>query len=141
MNKIPDNVLIDEEDKVRLEAYGKWKIDRKGYCVKTTRINKKYHTIRMHRIIIDCPDNMQVDHINGNRLDNRKCNLRIVTALQNAQNKTKSKGYYYCEDTNKYRVRITHFGKQIEVGRFNTEAEAASAYLDHPLKGSIILER
>jgi len=38
-----------------------------------------YHYIRMHREIVSCPLGMQVHHINGNTLDNRKCNLKIVT--------------------------------------------------------------
>ena len=47
-------------------------------CRRVVR-NGHYHYIRMHREIVSCPSEMQVHHINGNTLDNRKCNLKIVT--------------------------------------------------------------
>ena len=85
--------LIDIEDIEKVKNYY-WNIryDKRhpnctNYVESHKRINKKNTRIHLHRLIMDCPDNMVVDHINGNNLDNRKCNLRIVTQSQNALNR------------------------------------------------------
>lgn len=120
MSNIPENVLVDDADRQMLEAMGKWRINSKGYCCKSDCL--------MHRIIINAPNNMEVDHINRNRLDNRKCNLRLVTRQQNEWNKL-SKGYYWDRDRNKWRSKIYVNKKRIYLGDFNTEEEARAAYL------------
>ncbi len=125
---IPEQVLIDEEDRPKLEAMGKWHISADGYCVrKWDKINKKYCYIPMHRIIVNCPKDKVVDHINHNKLDNRKCNLRVVTHQQNTFNKKNIKGYTRKE--NKYQVQIEVNYKKIYIGLFDTEEEAQNAYL------------
>lgn len=80
--------LIDEEDYELVNGFGKWYLSDTGYAVKKTRINGKNITIRMHRLVNDTPDGMVTDHINGNKLDNRKSNLRTVTQAINSHNKT-----------------------------------------------------
>lgn len=84
--------LVDDEDFVKLNIYS-WCLSSQGYvvCVKYLgRINGKTKNkcIRIHRLIVDAPDNKEVDHINGNRLDNRKCNLRLSTHTENAYNRS-----------------------------------------------------
>ena len=125
MTNIPDNVLVDDEDREMLEAMGKWRISDSGYCIKSVATK----TIRMHRIIMNPPDNMQVDHINGNRLDNRRCNLRIVTHQQNAFNRTSAKGYRWNKKDKKWVAYIGLNKKYIYLGNYNTEEEARQAYL------------
>lgn len=73
--------FIDKEDFDKVKEYN-WKSrkDSKTYYVLNSRIGM------MHRLIMDCPADMQVDHINGNGIDNRKYNLKIVSAKQNAHN-------------------------------------------------------
>lgn len=129
---IPDGVLIDEEDRAMLETYGQWNVDQTGYCRKTIRIpgTKKFRTILMHRVLMNPPDGMQIDHINGLRHDCRKCNLRIVTKQQNDWNRSKVKGYYWNKDAQKFQACIALSGKQFHLGLFNTEDEAHQAYLD-----------
>ncbi len=78
---------------------------------------------------------MDVDHINGNRLDNRKCNLRLATRSQNLQNSRKRtgcssrfKGVNWLGQNKRWRARIKVFGKEIALGCFISELEAAEAY-------------
>lgn len=131
MSNIPEGVLVDDEDRQMLEKMGKWHIKSSGYCAKnsSTKMGKR-KTLLMHRIILNPPDYMQVDHINGNPLDNRKCNLRIVSNQQNSFNRTKIKGYYYKKQAKKWQSQIMLNDKKIYIGLFDTEEEARNAYLE-----------
>ncbi len=130
MSNIPDNVLIDDCDREMLESMGKWCIDSKGYCIKnSSRKLGKQKKILMHRVIINPPDHMFIDHINGNPIDNRRCNLRIVTNQQNQFNRHSAKGYSWQKDSKKWKARIVKNKKTIYLGLFNTESEARQAYL------------
>src|SRR4051812_25890520 len=75
--------LIDEEDYENINKY-KWSLSD-GYAI-------SWKNGRMHRFIMNAEKGQIVDHINGNKLDNRKSNLRFVTASQNAQNRPKKEG-------------------------------------------------
>jgi hypothetical protein len=135
MSNIPNNVLVDDEDRPVLEAMGKWYIGNSGYCVKvTSRKLGKQKLITMHRTIMNPPADMQVDHINGNRLDNRRCNLRVVTHQQNQWNHTKAKGYCWAKHAKKWKADITINYKNIYLGLFETEDEAREAYLKAKLE-------
>ena len=68
-----------------------------------------------------------IDHYNGNTLDNRKSNLRIANSNINNQNRLDAKGYYKVK--NKWKAQIAVDKKKIYLGRYNTEAEARTAYL------------
>lgn len=80
--------------------------DKAGNIKKST----KQSFSQLHRIIVQCPPGLHVDHINGNKLDNRKCNLRIVTNAENCQNqkisKNNSTGFrnVYCRNRGSYTV-------------------------------------
>jgi hypothetical protein len=76
--------IVDDEDYEYLNQW-KWCVTDTGYAIRqASRPSKK--GIRMHRVIMQTPDGMDTDHINGNKLDNRRCNLRICTRSQNLQN-------------------------------------------------------
>ncbi|MCU5510288.1 HNH endonuclease [Bacillus cereus] len=83
---------------------------------------------RLHRVIlgIDDPD-IVVDHINGDTLDNRKCNLRACSHLENQKNAIR-KGYTYRKRINKFQVRIFFDGKERSFGFYDTEQEASEVY-------------
>jgi flagellar basal body P-ring protein FlgI len=129
-------IIVDENMKYLL-LEKKWRISHFGYAVHSYREASKVKTIRIHRVILGVTDpKVIIDHINGNKLDNRKCNLRIVTVSQNAMNSKKTnkpttsiyKGVSKCSDRDKYIAMIKHNGKRLNLGRFNTEVEAALAY-------------
>lgn len=83
---IPPSILFDEADRALIEGYT-WGITQ-GYATSFTIIDGKQKTIRMHRIVLgDIPEGMQPDHINRNRSDNRRENLRIVPITHNRQNR------------------------------------------------------
>lgn len=131
--------IIDENDFEILSSYS-WQISSKGYA--KTRINSSNGEANyqyMHRLILGIKDSkIWVDHINGNRLDNRKENLRICSTYENAWNSKKSvnktsiyKGviaYTSRHGRKSWRARITYCGNQISLGLFNSEIEAAIAY-------------
>jgi len=95
----------------------------------------KGKVVLMHREIMNAPAGMQIDHINGNGLDNRKANLRVCTVSQNQQNSTKRahcsskfKGVALSKNQKKWMARICINGKKIYIGRYKSEFEAAEAY-------------
>ena len=89
--------------------------------------------IKMHRVIMAAPPGLEIDHINGNGLDNRKENLRIVTTRENSQNRHIQKtslypGVYWDSERGIWRARIRVGQGRIHLGRFKTEIAAANAY-------------
>jgi hypothetical protein len=78
-----------------------------------------------------------IDHINGNRADNRWQNLRPSDATLNQQNQRKAKtgnitgllGVALCKESGKYIAQITHEYRHFHLGKFNTPEEAYAAYL------------
>jgi hypothetical protein len=83
-----DGFLIDSSDYEKIKRY-KWTLDD-GYAVSHDTENN-FKKVRLHRIIIGAKEGEIVDHINRNRLDNRKENLRLVTREENARNVSISK--------------------------------------------------
>lgn len=93
----------------------------------------------MHRAIMNPLPGFLVDHKNGNKLDNRKCNLRIATVAQNnanskahADKKVPVKGVTFdprCK-TKPYRARIKLHGKLKDLGHYPTMEEANAAYFN-----------
>ncbi len=88
----------------------------------------------MHNLIINTPDGMEADHINGNTLDNRRSNLRICTRGQNQRNRrgnlngtSKYKGVSFKNENKKWVAQIG-FKKNMFIGYYKTEIEAALAY-------------
>lgn len=124
--------LVDDDD---FERFGHltWGETLFGYAVH--RNNKEKRTFSLHRLIMGNPDNMVVDHINGNKKDCRKSNLRICTTRENGYNMPKShfstskyKGVSWDKRDKKWSANIYNYGIKIFIGYFDDEYEAAQAY-------------
>ena len=118
-------ILFDSKD-FDIIKQSSWFIHGGRYATATTGVFRK---ISAHRLLMGNPKNKQVDHINGNKLDNRRINLRVVTAKENSQNNRKARGYYWSKKSNKWHVQIAVNGKNKHIGLFNDESEARNAYL------------
>jgi hypothetical protein len=127
--------IIDDVDLPLILQY-KWHAVKKNdryFIARSTSRNRK--AIVMHRLIMQPADNMEVDHINGNPLDNRRSNLRIVTHSQNQKNmgigtKNKSgfKGVSWHKKAKKWQVHLRIGSDRGYIGIFNDLLEAAEAY-------------
>ena len=123
-----EEVLFDREDYSKIAQY-KW---AKSRYVRTIVDGK---SLLMHRLIIDCPEGMVIDHINRDPFDNRKCNLRICTSTQNAWNKIMPRakeghrGLYKLKRTNEWVAVINVNSERIVLGKYATFEEAVDARL------------
>jgi len=94
----------------------------------------KNKVLHLHRFILNAPENLLVDHRNGDGLDDQRCNLRTCTKSQNCCNSksrkgtSKYKGVSFHKRAGKWQVDICKNYKGYYVGLFNTESEAAQAY-------------
>ena len=122
------HTILDAEDYPEANRWT-WRDDGRGYVRRSHRINGRSVTTYMHREVMKCPPGMTVDHINGDKKDNRKSNLRICTLHENIFNgrlrKNNTTGYKGVTKTRgKYQVSINCK----HVGFFKTAEEAARAY-------------
>lgn len=91
----------------------------------------------LHRIVLKAPRGLMVDHINGNGLDNRKLNLRLVTNTQNQWNAHKIRGVSrfrnvtWSKKSKRWQARISVNGKRVQIGHFKLESDAARAVSKH----------
>jgi hypothetical protein len=133
--------LVDDEDYDFLNQWKWCAIKYKNgnyYAVRHPEwdpITKKQITIHMHRLIMNAPDSLEVDHWDSNTLNNQKDNLRLATHSQNQSNRGKTKrntsgykGVSLCKKTNKWRALIKFNKKSIHLGYFNNIIDAARAY-------------
>lgn len=109
--------IIDTED-LELVKYTKWKLSGSGYAMNTPKFNGGNK--HMSRVVLHT--NEMVDHINHNTLDNRKCNLRVVTKSQNQMN-SNHKGVHEMKN-GKYYAYIKINQKHINLGTYVHEQEA-----------------
>src|SRR5690554_6126446 len=130
-------VLIDAEDFDKVSKWA-WSANGNGYAVRNERYApKKYRKQYLHRFITDAKKGEVVDHINGDTSDNRKCNLRICCLKGNARNnrgKTRKYSKYkgvtkdVRSNRGKWVAQLYTNGKNLYLGSFDSEKEAAKAY-------------
>jgi hypothetical protein len=124
-------VAVVDDDDIALLPKRKW------YAVKDTRtfyahakINGK--SVPLHRLIMNPSKGMVVDHIDGDGLNNRRNNLRIVSQKENASNRTRVNknnkvgvsGVSYKEQNKKWVAQATNDGKRKHIGYANSTEEA-----------------
>lgn len=125
--------LVDDADFDYLSQY-KWYAakEKHTWYAKTNIVcNGKRTTIRMHRLLLDAK---QIDHKDGNGLNNQRHNLRPCDGTQNNWNRrarkgtSKYKGVCWNKKANKWKARVRAYGKETHLGYFDSEIEAAKAY-------------
>lgn len=146
---LPDGqfFLVSEEDKEAVSEWN-WCLNSDGYVQRGESIgNGRTRTLRLHRDLMKARPDQIVDHINRDKLDNRRENLRFVTKTQNnvnsdklqtRQTSSKFKGVYWESNTGKWKaqigVSVDGKKKRLNLGRFNSEAEAAKVYNEAAVK-------
>lgn len=134
---VEDYVIIETQkgEKIFIDLDDYIKLNGKTICVHKSGYATFWdkHSVRLHRFIMNCPCGVQIDHINRNKLDNRKCNLRFSNFLENANNKglyknnvSGCKGVHKNND-GKYVSRFQYNNKRYNLGTFNTLEEAINA--------------
>lgn len=132
-NKTKGEVVafIDTKNLDKVKPFS-WALERNNYV--SHRGRRVY--IKLHRLITNCPDDMQVDHMDGNPLNNLESNLRICTPSENMQNKPKInkhnkscgiKNITWDKKRNKWVVYIAVDGNSKSIGRFNNLEDAKIA--------------
>jgi hypothetical protein len=129
--------IVDDENFDYLNQW-KWRVNNCGYANRTEymgggRKHQKQRAIQMHALINNTPKGFHTDHINHNKLDNRKCNLRTATSSQNGinrkglqtNNKSGYTGVYWY--SNAWNSEIKLHQKKIWIGRFKLLKDAIKA--------------
>lgn len=124
------HAIVDDEDYEWLAQWAWYALN--GHNVYAARCAQR-KAILMHRVLLQAPNDMLVDHINGNPLDNRRANLRLCTHAENMRNSASRTGASQFKGVWKsrgkvWRACIKLHGKSIHLGSFTTEEAAALAY-------------
>lgn len=138
MRRVPvggQYALVDSEDYERVVAF-RWHLHTRGYATAKLGPRHRRVAIYMHRLILGAVDpKIQVDHINQDKLDNQKSNLRFATNNQNCKNSTMQKrnttgykGVFLDRRNGVFYSHINVDGEARHLGRFKTKEEAAIAY-------------
>jgi len=125
--------LFDDEDTFLVESW-KWHLHPSGrtiYLRGFPKGNRAFGLKYMHRLLTGAEKGEDVDHVNGDGLDNRRLNIRRCDRSQNsanrhaAQSATGVKGVHFEAYTGKWRAEIQWKGRRWKLGRFHTQGEAA----------------
>jgi hypothetical protein len=133
--------LIDDDDYEECSQY-RWRISRsrtRRYPARSFRepLTREFRLVLLHQHLLRLTSGsgLECDHINGDALDNRRANLRLVTHAQNMQNlhgpyrnsTTGYRGVHQYKDTGRFAAYVRAHGKHIHLGSFGTAEEASEA--------------
>ncbi len=130
--------IVDDEDFEEMSKYH-WVAATGGYAIRNDRIEggerTAYKAVFMHRVLMNAPHGMDIDHINGNPSDNRRKNLRVCSRSQNLQNRRRFsinkagfKGVSFRKRSQTFRAQLMVNGKYLSIGGFPTAELAFEAY-------------
>lgn len=134
--------IVDACDYERLTAMGSW-LYHNGYAKRNERLaNGQRRTVFLHRLIMEAPEGSQVDHINWNRLDNRRSNLRLASPAQNQRNRSGAqsnsrlgiRGVSWNRRQQRWRAFIGLGGSPEYLGSFRDPHTAREAYARAAIK-------
>lgn len=131
-------MLVDDSDYEMVSEYT-WRLvtNKYGFSAATNIWvgTNKYKSIAAHRLIMRCPKERCIDHIDGNALNNQKSNLRVCSIAENnknmrigKRNKSGFKGVWYDPEVRKFRASIGVNGKTKYLSYYPTAIDAAKAY-------------
>jgi len=136
--KIKGYALVDDDTFDELNQYN-WCFDG-DYASRCIKENGKWRKLKMHRIIMNPENTMQIDHIDGDKLNNQKSNLRTCTNAENSRNKklrsdnkSGAKGVHFSKRDKVFTAYITFNRKNIHLGTFKEKEFAIKAYNDAAL--------
>ena len=129
-------VVVDDEDHAALVAHRWCPSGARPYAMRIVTAGGVRRAVWMHRVVAQAPDHLEVDHVNGNRLDNRRANLRPCTRSQNAKNLSRRvqvktsrfKGVHWNDRDRRWYAVIHANRKRHHIGCFSDELAAARAY-------------
>lgn len=137
-------VVIDDSDYPLVSQYkwyAMWVKNRYYACGYYRPAKGVYKTRLLHRFLMDAKSGQQIDHVNGNTLDCRRCNLRFATDSENQRNRGKHrdnssgyKGVDWMPQKQKWRARICVNRNEIHLGLFDSPVDAAKVYDEAALK-------
>ena len=123
--KYPNQFAVVGDEDFEWLNWWKWRTHSKGYVVRMVGGRKNMHMIYMHRLINKTPKGMETDHVNRDKLDNRRNNLRSVTGTQNKMNtglwknnQSGFKGVSLDKTNGKWKVQICVNGENIILGHY-----------------------
>lgn len=124
--------FVDDSDYAELDKHG-WHLQSRGYAARNIKRARVRTYVLMHRVILSVPSGLDVDHINGDPLDDRRSNLRICTHAENMKNRAGIRRYTLKGVTRRtghksFYAEIIANGIKIHLGAFPTEEAAARAY-------------
>lgn len=127
--------IVDVQDVLRLSYMGSWHLDGRGYAVRRNPGKITFMHVLLAEWKFGFPPPNEVDHEDGDSLNNRRNNLRLATRPENAANATKRlgaisqyKGVSWHNQKGKWRAYITVNYRQKHLGLFDIEIKAAQAY-------------
>lgn len=131
-------VMVSSADYSLVSSH-KWYLNSRGYAERGIRRGDKVEKVLMHRVINRTPDGLFTDHINRNKLDNRRTNLRTVTNRQNQLNvglrRDNKTGYTGVHPNGRGWLAAARVnGKKVYYGTFSTKEEAAMAREKHEVR-------
>lgn len=125
---------VDDYDYEMLSKH-RWCFDSHGYPMTGRKVDGKHKNYWAHKVIMECPESMTIDHIDRDVLNNQRSNLRIASKAENARNRKMHrgntsgyKGVSWKAKNKKWQAQITKDGKGKYLGLFSSPIDASNAY-------------